>query len=268
MDHKDTALFDLLWSYLSFLFRLWGVHVIDCFCVTAGALQCQTCTDPQCSSTFLQTCSSETFCITATILGNLLLFLEKPLLPHFNRLPWTWTNCTLTLQTIHLEAQHSEPTRPVHRPLCVQLQPLRHSLQIWVLWEQFHLQSAATQTTATQRLCPVRKRGWASYSGWYGWKMWCDIIKCCCVVLQPLLLRQITASSVTPVTPTPLSAPSLYSVREWRTAAFKQHVSDINVFLWSSFIYSWHTVFICFTADHTQTFCCVMTVVINVLLHV
>ncbi|XP_026201532.1 phospholipase A2 inhibitor and Ly6/PLAUR domain-containing protein-like [Anabas testudineus] len=34
---------------------------------TAGALQCQTCTDLQCSNTELQTCSSETMCITASI---------------------------------------------------------------------------------------------------------------------------------------------------------------------------------------------------------
>ncbi|XP_037625518.1 urokinase plasminogen activator surface receptor-like isoform X1 [Sebastes umbrosus] len=34
---------------------------------TAGALQCQTCTDTQCSTTVLQTCSSETMCVTASI---------------------------------------------------------------------------------------------------------------------------------------------------------------------------------------------------------
>ncbi|KAF1385299.1 hypothetical protein PFLUV_G00106290 [Perca fluviatilis] len=34
---------------------------------TAGALQCQSCTDQQCSSTVPLTCSSETICITASI---------------------------------------------------------------------------------------------------------------------------------------------------------------------------------------------------------
>ncbi|XP_040897180.1 urokinase plasminogen activator surface receptor-like [Toxotes jaculatrix] len=34
---------------------------------TAGALQCQTCTNTQCSSTVPVTCSSETMCITASL---------------------------------------------------------------------------------------------------------------------------------------------------------------------------------------------------------
>ncbi|XP_030582563.1 phospholipase A2 inhibitor and Ly6/PLAUR domain-containing protein-like [Archocentrus centrarchus] len=36
---------------------------------TAGALQCQTCTDQMCSSTVLNTCSTEMMCITANILA-------------------------------------------------------------------------------------------------------------------------------------------------------------------------------------------------------
>ncbi|XP_037625521.1 phospholipase A2 inhibitor and Ly6/PLAUR domain-containing protein-like isoform X4 [Sebastes umbrosus] len=34
---------------------------------TAGALQCQICTDLQCSTTVAQNCSSETMCVTASI---------------------------------------------------------------------------------------------------------------------------------------------------------------------------------------------------------
>ncbi|XP_023198290.1 phospholipase A2 inhibitor and Ly6/PLAUR domain-containing protein-like [Xiphophorus maculatus] len=37
---------------------------------TAGALTCMTCTDQTCSSTIPLTCSSETMCITATILAT------------------------------------------------------------------------------------------------------------------------------------------------------------------------------------------------------
>ncbi|XP_026019907.1 phospholipase A2 inhibitor and Ly6/PLAUR domain-containing protein-like [Astatotilapia calliptera] len=37
---------------------------------TAGALQCQTCTDQTCSTTVAKTCSSETMCVTATILAT------------------------------------------------------------------------------------------------------------------------------------------------------------------------------------------------------
>ncbi|KAK2835057.1 hypothetical protein Q5P01_015541 [Channa striata] len=37
---------------------------------TAGALQCQTCNNPRCSDTVPVTCSSETMCITATVLAT------------------------------------------------------------------------------------------------------------------------------------------------------------------------------------------------------
>ncbi|KAL3987334.1 gap junction delta-4 protein [Sarotherodon galilaeus] len=37
---------------------------------TAGALQCETCTDQTCSTTVANTCSSETMCVTATILAT------------------------------------------------------------------------------------------------------------------------------------------------------------------------------------------------------
>uniref|UniRef100_A0A669B9V5 UPAR/Ly6 domain-containing protein n=1 Tax=Oreochromis niloticus TaxID=8128 RepID=A0A669B9V5_ORENI len=43
---------------------------------TAGALQCQNCTDETCSSTVTVNCSSETMCVTATILGNLFFILS------------------------------------------------------------------------------------------------------------------------------------------------------------------------------------------------
>ncbi|XP_039456583.1 integumentary mucin C.1-like [Oreochromis aureus] len=47
------------------LFLLWALST------TAGALQCQTCTDSTCSSTVPVTCSSsETMCVTATILAT------------------------------------------------------------------------------------------------------------------------------------------------------------------------------------------------------
>ncbi|XP_033181076.1 phospholipase A2 inhibitor and Ly6/PLAUR domain-containing protein-like, partial [Mastacembelus armatus] len=37
---------------------------------TAGALVCQTCTDTRCSTTAPQTCSTETMCVTASILAT------------------------------------------------------------------------------------------------------------------------------------------------------------------------------------------------------
>ncbi|XP_026002826.1 phospholipase A2 inhibitor and Ly6/PLAUR domain-containing protein-like, partial [Astatotilapia calliptera] len=47
------------------LFLLWALST------TAGALQCQTCINSACSSTALLTCSSsETMCVTATILAT------------------------------------------------------------------------------------------------------------------------------------------------------------------------------------------------------
>ncbi|XP_078114433.1 uncharacterized protein LOC144523031 [Sander vitreus] len=44
-----------------------SLTLIWALCSIAGALRCQTCADQECSTTITQTCSSETFCLTASI---------------------------------------------------------------------------------------------------------------------------------------------------------------------------------------------------------
>ncbi|XP_039892912.1 integumentary mucin C.1-like [Simochromis diagramma] len=50
--------------------KLTALIVLWALSSTAGALECQTCTDQTCSSTVPITCSSETMCVTATILAT------------------------------------------------------------------------------------------------------------------------------------------------------------------------------------------------------
>lgn len=68
---------------------------------------------------------------------------------------FTLTNCTLTLQRSRLGNFNDECTRIVHHRRCVQSQATRRFLSTWVSPVWLHLLSAATQTTAMHKPCPV-----------------------------------------------------------------------------------------------------------------
>lgn len=120
----------------------------------AGALQCQTCTEKNCSTTVTQNCSSETMCITASILGNLFFHVlgEMYVLQNDVRVLSALPNCTPSLQPHHLEVKSHKSTRLVrHRP-CVQPQALGHFPPALEVQVQLHPLDAATQIPATQKL--------------------------------------------------------------------------------------------------------------------
>lgn len=130
----------------------------------AGALQCQTCTDAQCTNTILRNCTSGFRCITASIEGNHSLCL--PLYPSVKYklhiyvfFVMTLTACTLILQPMFLGVWYGrfpedvQPKQSVHQTASTALQPT------WVFHRHLHHFFVAAQVTATWEMSIVSRRG-------------------------------------------------------------------------------------------------------------